>query len=127
MVTTITFESDFGVRLASLLSLLLLLGLLWYKSKDIDRTKSYYHLFSFLIFRYMTLVYLVSTPFLFLLLHYSISFEIFVYFIASTYLIGFVLGFGLLLLYAKQKITSFVSKENNDVYRERKKYSRQNG
>lgn len=127
MVTTITFESDFGVRLASLLFLLLLLGLLWYKSKDIDRTKSYYHLFSFLIFRYMTLVYLVSTPFLFLLLHYSISFEIFVYFIASTYLIGFLLGFGLLLLYAKQKITSFVSKENNDVYRERKKYSRQNG
>lgn len=124
MSSTIIIESDFFLRLISLLFLLALFIFLWYKSKDIDYNLSYYHLLLYFVCRYITLVFVFASPFLFLLTSSNISFEIYVYFLAVIYLIGFVLGFGLLMLYSKNKIFYFFNKEAYSNYREKKKYNR---
>lgn len=115
-------NNEYNVKLVILLTLLVFGIYLWWTSNKIDTKDSYYKLFLYLVCRYMPIIYVVVFPFISTTLLYRISFEMFIYLVTTIYLISFALGFGLLSLYSKEKVTQFVNKENKYVSREDKKY-----
>lgn len=118
----IALNNEYNVKLISLFLLLILSVYLWYMSKKIDSNESYYHFFLYLITAYMPIIYILSSPLFALILLYNITIEMFIGILAGIYLIAFVLGFGLLLLFSKKKIYNLISKENVDEMREMRKY-----
>lgn len=118
----IALTNEFNIKLISLGLLLALSIYLWYMSKKIDKEESYYHFFLYLITAYMPIIYIMLTPLFALILSYKISFDMFITILVAVYLIAFVLGFGLVSMFAKNKIVNMLSKENMDSLREMRKY-----
>jgi len=118
----LALTNEYNVKLISLFLLLALSLYLWYISKKIDVHESYYHFLLHLITAYMPLIYVMLSPLFALILSHSINLDQFLTILASVYLVAFVLGFGLVALFAKKKIYNLLSKENLDELREVKKY-----
>lgn len=93
-----------------------------YISKNINPSKSYYNLIWFYTCNYMSMVYIFASPFTFLLLHQNITFEMFVWFLASIYLVSLVIGLLLLGLFTKHKVFTFNSRDARYERDERKRY-----
>lgn len=122
IITTVNANIELVLKIF-ILSLLLVFALFMrWNCKNIDPQTSQYNLVLYLISRYMSMVYIFASPFTFLLLNHTISFEFFVWFLASMYLAFGVLGFLLLGLFTKDKVLSYITRDNKIKRQERKKY-----
>jgi hypothetical protein len=95
---------------------------MWLNSDKIDENAGYYEQLLKNSNKYMAFVYILVAPFTYLLLYYKIDFEMFIYYISAVYLVGFVIGFGLVALWTKRKLLEFVSKEAKMRRSEKRKY-----
>jgi hypothetical protein len=119
---TIPENIELTIKIIILFILLLFfLYLKWY-AKKIQYEQGTYNYLLFIFCNYMSMVYIFISPFSFLLLYHNITFEAFVLFLVSIYLIFGLPGLILLGLFAKDKILSYVSKDKKMQRREKQKY-----
>ena len=93
-----------------------------WNSKHINKDKSYYNLVWYYTCNYMSMVYIFASPFTFLLLHQNITFDMFVWFLSSIYLVSLCIGLLLLGLFTKDKVFTFNSRDARYERDERKRY-----
>jgi len=125
LINTIPANIELILKIIILFIMLSFFIFLNWNSKNIDKDKNNYNYIYFIISNYMSKVYIFSSPFSFLLLYHTISFELFVWYLASIYLVFGTPTLIMLGLYAKDKILSYISKENQMQRTERKKYGNQ--
>lgn len=123
IVNTIPEMTELITKIIILFVFLLFFLYLKYNSKNIDKDRSFYNYLYWVFSNYITMVYIFISPFTFLLLNSNISFEMFIWFVVSIYMIFGVMGLFLLSLFAKDSIVGYISKENSMDRRERKKYA----
>lgn len=117
-------QTEFNIKLIGLISILAISLYLWFMSSRIDKTKSFYRYFLFLITAYFPIILIMISPFLVLILSTNISFEFYIYLISVIYLIAFSLTIALVGLFFKEKIQVFLDPETKMERQEKKKYSR---
>lgn len=117
-------QTEFNIKLIGLISILAISLYLWFMSSRIDKTKSFYRYFLFLITAYFPIILIMISPFLVLILSNNISFEFYIYLISVIYLIAFSLTIALVGLFFKEKMQVFLDPETKMERQEKRKYSR---
>lgn len=117
-------QTEFNIKLIGLISILAISLYLWFMSSRIDKTKSFYRYFLFLITAYFPIILIMISPFLVLILSNNISFEFYIYLISIIYLIAFSLTIALVGLFFKEKMQVFLDPETKMERQEKRKYSR---
>lgn len=99
------YSNLYDIKLIVLLTIFILSCAMFYYSFKIDQEASLFNWFSFLIMRFLPLIYIFGFVFaLSTLLNYNITYEIFMLIIAAFYLINISLLIGLAILFKQDLI-----------------------
>lgn len=125
-VSTLECVIDYNNTLEYKLIILGLLLLYSFFALYLNRSYKYegdmFQFFRVLLYRTSAYMYLTFLPFLLILIRPTVTFETFLLLIAVFYIIVFVLGLSLGLLFSWNKIKGLYSKQNRDALRQNYKY-----